>query len=128
MNAIPPEADPLRILIVEDEMMVALDLEDMIAEFGHEVAATAMRIDAALDHARETPIDFAILDVNVAGKMSFPVAEALIARGVPFIFATGYGVSVLPERLKNQKTLQKPFRRGDLESAIAAHAPRASRN
>jgi DNA-binding response OmpR family regulator len=127
MNSNPPGIDPLRILIVEDEMMVALDLEDMIAEFGHEVAATAMRIEAALDHARETPIDFAILDVNVAGRMSFPVAEALMERGVPFIFATGYGVSVLPERLKDQKTLQKPFRRSDLQSAIAAHAARSAR-
>jgi DNA-binding response OmpR family regulator len=127
MSATPQPFDRLRILIVEDEMMVALDLEDMIAEFGHEVAATAMRIDAALDHARETPIDFAILDVNVAGRMSFPVAEILLQRGVPFIFATGYGVSVLPDGLKDQKTLQKPFRRGDLQNAIAAHAARLGR-
>jgi DNA-binding response OmpR family regulator len=124
MNALSSQIDPLRILIVEDEMMVALDLEDMIAEFGHAVAATAMRIDAALEHARKTAIDFAILDVNVAGRMSFPVAEILRDRGIPFIFATGYGVSVLPDSLKGQKTLQKPFRRSDLESAIASHAVR----
>lgn len=114
--------EPLRIFIVEDEMMVVLDLEDMIREMGHIVAATATRVDAALDHATGSEFDFAILDVNVAGRMSFPVAEALRARDIPFIFATGYGVSALPPELRDHPTLQKPFRMADLVRQITRHA------
>lgn len=117
----------LRILIVEDEMMVVLDLEDMIREMGHVVAATATRIDTALEEAAKSEIDLAILDVNVAGRMSFPVAEILRGRGIPFIFATGYGVSALPPELQGQPTLQKPFRMVDLARAIALHAPSRTR-
>lgn len=115
--------EQLRILIVEDEMMVVLDLEDMIEEMGHIVAATATRIDAALERAGNLDIDLAILDVNVAGRMSFPVAEILRRRGIPFIFATGYGVSALPSELHGHPTLQKPFRMADLAREIALHAP-----
>lgn len=115
-------SENLRILIVEDEMMVVLDLEDMIREMGHVVAASAMRIEAALDYARSGDFDVAILDVNVAGRMSFPVAEALRARGIPFIFATGYGASALPEEFRDQVILHKPFRISDLTRELAVHA------
>lgn len=121
------ESLQLRIFIVEDEMMVVLDLEDMIREMGHLVAATATRIDAALKQAKSSEIDFAILDVNVAGRMSFPVAEILQSRGIPFIFATGYGVSALPPELREHPTLQKPFRMVDLARELALHAPTSTR-
>ena len=85
-----------RILIVEDEALVAMQLEDMLAELGHEVAASCARLDEAGATARTTACDAAVLDINLSGQKSFPVAEALKSRGVPFFFATGYGVSVLP--------------------------------
>jgi DNA-binding response OmpR family regulator len=112
----------LRILIVEDEMMVVLELEDMIREMGHVVVASATRIDAALECARSVECDVAILDVNVAGRMSFPVAEALRARGIPFIFATGYGASALPEEFRDQVILHKPFRMSDIMRELSVHA------
>jgi CheY-like chemotaxis protein len=115
--------ESLRILIVEDEMMVVLDLEDMIRELGHVVVASAMRIEAALEYAASADFDVAILDVNVAGRMSFPVAKVLRARGIPVIFATGYGMSAMPEELHDHAILHKPFRIADLSRELGAHAP-----
>jgi len=112
----------LRVLIVEDEMMVVLDLEDMIRQMGHIVAASAMRIEAALEYASRAEFDVAILDVNVAGRMSFPVAELLRERGIPFIFATGYDASALPEELRRHAILHKPFRMSDLARELSACA------
>jgi CheY-like chemotaxis protein len=120
------ESEGLRILIVEDEMMVVLDLEDMIRELGHVVAASAMRIEAALEYAGSAELDVAILDVNVAGRMSFPVAKALQARGIPVIFSTGYGASALPEELRSYTILHKPFRIADLSRELAALAAERS--
>ena len=121
------KSERLRIFIVEDEMMVVLDLEDMIMEMGHVVAATATRMEAAMAHATGSDFDLAILDVNVAGRMSFPVAEVLRARGIPFIFATGYGVSALPQELRGHPTLQKPFRMADLEREVGIQASARAR-
>jgi CheY-like chemotaxis protein len=109
---------PLRILIVEDEMLVAMNIEDMLLDLGHEVAGLAGRLEPALALAREADIDVAMLDVNLAGEQSFPVADALIVRGVPFLFATGYGLKGIPERYRDRPVLQKPFRAGDLSQAL----------
>ena len=109
----------LRILIVEDEMLVAMNIEDMLRELGHEVAAGAARLEAALEAAQDTEIDAALLDVNLAGDDSFPVADLLAERGVPFLFATGYGVHGINERHRGRPVLQKPFRAADLAEAIA---------
>lgn len=102
-------ASPLRILIVEDEMTIALFIEDMVIELGHEVAGLAMRLAPALELAGDAPLDFAILDVNLAGSLSFPVAEVLEARGVPFVFATGYGSSRVDPRFAAYPVINKPF-------------------
>ena len=85
----------LRVLVVADEMRIALLVEDMLIELGHEVVGLAMRLAQALALAENAEIDFAILHVNLDGRMSFPVAEVLEARGVPFVFATGYGSGAL---------------------------------
>ena len=110
----------LRILIVEDEMLVAMNIEDMLLDLGHEVAGLASRLNSALTLAGETAIDAAMLDVNLAGETSFPVADLLAERGIPFLFATGYGLKGIEERYRNRPVLQKPFRAGDLQAALQA--------
>ena len=111
---------PLRILVVEDEMLVAMNIEDMLLDLGHEVAGLASRLEPALSLAREGLFDLAMLDVNLAGQASFPVADALRERGIPFLFATGYGVQGIAEEYRSAPVLQKPFRARDLEDALRA--------
>ena len=110
----------LRVLVVEDEMLVAMMIEDMLAEFGCIVVGAASRVGQALKLLEEADeIDGAVLDVNLAGEKVFPVAEALDARGIPFVFSTGYGTAGLPDHFRNRLTLQKPYRPEDLEGALA---------
>ena len=112
----------LRILIVEDEMLVAMNIEDMLLELGHEVAGIASRLDPALALARDGAFDVAMLDVNLAGDRSFPVADLLAERGIPFLFATGYGLGGIDEKYRDRAVLQKPFRAADLAAALEALA------
>jgi CheY-like chemotaxis protein len=111
----------LKVLLVEDEALVAMLLEDMLADHGCEVAATASRIGQALALVADPNLQFdaAILDVNLGGDPIFPVAEALAARGAPFVFATGYGAGGLPESWRDRPTLQKPFSHQDVGKALA---------
>ncbi|MFN3525585.1 MAG: response regulator [Paracoccus sp. (in: a-proteobacteria)] len=108
-----------RILIVEDEPLLALHLEDMLSELGHTVVGQAGRIPAGLQLAQSGDFDFAILDVNVAGTKSFPIADILHKRGIPFAFATGYGADGLSETYRDFPILQKPYAQYDLERVIA---------
>lgn len=108
----------LRILIVEDEMLVAMNLEDMLLDLGHEVAGIASRVEPALSLAAEGQFDLALLDVNLAGSQSFPVAKILRDRNIPFLFATGYGIKGIIEEFRSYPVLQKPFRAVDLEQAL----------
>jgi CheY-like chemotaxis protein len=110
----------LRILVVEDEMLVAMNIEDMLLDLGHEVAGIASRLAPALSLAGEASLDAAMLDVNLAGENSFPVADVLAARGIPFVFATGYGLQGIEERYRDRPLLQKPFRASDLGPVLAA--------
>jgi CheY-like chemotaxis protein len=100
----------LRVLVVEDEALVSLMLEDYLVELGCEVVATASRLEEALEKvASLSVLDLAVLDVNLAGQMSYPVAELLRSRGFPFLFATGYGTDGLPAGMQNVPVLSKPF-------------------
>lgn len=110
----------LRVLVVEDEMLVAMNIEDMLLDLGHEVAGLASRLESALILARESAFDVGMLDVNLAGQASFPVADVLRERGIPFLFATGYGVQGIAEAYRSATVLQKPFRERDLEAALRA--------
>jgi CheY-like chemotaxis protein len=112
-------ADGLRVLLVEDEIMVALLLEDMLAELGHTVVGPVARLDKALEMAREEAFEVAFLDVNLDGEEVYPVAEVLAARGIPFIFVTGYSRPGLRAPYGDRPTLQKPFRRHDLRQLFA---------
>ena len=109
----------VRVLVVEDEALVAMLLEDMLGDLGCTVAATASTVAEAAEHARDAAIDVAVLDVNLGSQSSAPVAEALAARGLPFVFATGYGESGVPEGHRGRPTLQKPFGMNDVATALA---------
>lgn len=114
----------LRVLIVEDEMTIAFMMEDMLADLGHAVAGTPMRLAPALEAARTMELDFAILDVNLDGEKSYPVAELLTERGIPFAFATGYGAAGVDPPFREHAVLQKPFRLADLQLVISRAASR----
>jgi len=106
MTAKPPGRS---VFLVEDEVMIRMMVADMLEELGYTVAAEAGEINEALRLAQSTEFDFAILDVNVNGKVISPVADLIKARNLPFIFATGYGSSGLPEEYRDRPALQKPF-------------------
>jgi CheY-like chemotaxis protein len=108
----------VRVLIVEDEALVAMLLEDMLQDLGCVMAGTASTVDQGVEAASGLEIDVAILDMNLAGKPVLPVAEALAGRGKPFIFATGYGESGVPDAWRDRPTLQKPFSMVDVETAL----------
>ena len=112
-----------RILDVEDELMIRMLLQDMLADLGHTLAGEAGRIDEAMALAKDVDFDVAILDVNLNGQPISPVVEILVARGLPFVFATGYGQRGVPEPYRNTPTLQKPFQVDALAQAIEAAAP-----
>jgi CheY-like chemotaxis protein len=107
-----------RILVVEDELMIRMLLEDMLGELGYTVAAEAARIEEALEAAKNAEFDIAILDVNLNGQPISPVADALVARGMPFVFATGYGERGLPEPYRDRPTLKKPFQMDGLKQML----------
>ena len=106
------------VLIIEDESMVAMLIEDTLEEMGCVVAGLAPRFDEALRKAGTLVFDVALLDVNLNGRSSFPIADVLIGRGLPFVFATGYNAGSLPEYLRLMPVLQKPFHQQDLERAL----------
>jgi len=108
-----------RAFVVEDETLVLFSLEDVLADLGCEVVAQAMRLDQALATASELgPVDVAILDVKIGGKPVFPVAEILKERGVPLVFATGYGREGLPPEWQDHAVIVKPYSLEDIERAL----------
>jgi CheY-like chemotaxis protein len=116
----PVSTAALRILVVEDELLIRMLLEDMLAELGHTVAGQAVRVGDALEAARTGDFDLAILDVNLSGETTAPVADALAERGTPFVFATGYGTHGLPEAHRGRPTLKKPFQMDGLKQMLEA--------
>jgi DNA-binding response OmpR family regulator len=85
-----------RVLIVEDEMLVALLIEDFLTDIGCHVVGPCGSVQAALDAVRNRAIDLAILDVNLDGEMVYPVAELLAEQQIPFLFLSGYGIEAIP--------------------------------
>ena len=108
-----------RILVVEDEALVAMLLETMLEDMGFVPVGPVDDIDTALEVLRnDNRLDGALLDVNVAGREVFPVAEALKAKGVPFVFSTGYGEGGLPDDWRGHPTIQKPFTEDAVRDAL----------
>lgn len=115
-----------RILVVEDEALIAVMIEDMLAEMGSEVAGPATTIEEALRLARSEALDGAVLDVNVRGQRIDPVAEVLMARGIPVLFATGYGEVKLASGAA-ATVIDKPYTQEKLSRGLAAAMASASR-
>ena len=108
----------LRILVVEDEVFISMLLEDMLMDLGCAKVDVAASVDKALETLAVVTPDFAILDVNLNGQKSFPVADLLNARDVPFVYISGYGELGLEGGGLDIRVLQKPFRLNDLRAVI----------
>ena len=119
-----PATQAKRILVVEDEPMIRMLLEDMLDELGYTVAAEAAHIDEALEATKNADFDLAILDANLEGRSVSPVADALVARDIGFVFVTGYDDHGL-FAYRDRPTLKKPFQIDALKrcckSALSSH-------
>ncbi len=119
----------LRILVVEDEALIAMMIEDVLGGFGCEIVGPVARLASAQQAARTREFDCAVLDVNLGGQSVHPVAEILAQRDIPFIFVTGYGTAGPDGRFDDRPVLQKPFKPTELRAALAelaADRPRRS--
>ena len=112
-----PEQTGRHVLVVEDESTVLMLVEDMLEDLGFTVDS-AMQLSEAMPIARSAALDLAILDINLGEERSYPIADALSARGIPFVFATGYGSKGLDPAYRGFPVVQKPFRRQDLAAAV----------
>lgn len=112
-----------RVIVIEDEWLVATLLSDMLTELGHVVLATAADVQEALDAVEQDDVDLVFLDLNLGGERATAVIDLLLARGVPFACTTGYGEDALEERLRDRPILQKPFELRDIERVIAQALP-----
>ena len=110
----------LRVFVLEDESHIAMLIEDMLCDLGCEITATAERVADALRAVDDNGFDVAVLDVNLAGEQSFPVAERLRAEAIPFVFSTGYGVLGVREDLRTAPVIAKPFDQEELGAALVA--------
>ena len=110
----------LRVLVVEDEALVSMLLEDALAEIGCQTVSIIANLSEAMDQAASLAFDAVVLDVNLNGEQTFPMAELLAGKRIPFIFSTGYGAAGIPDHLNNVPVLQKPFQERELEQALSA--------
>lgn len=109
-----------RVLIVEDEMLVAILIEDFLADLGCTTVGPCGSVAIALDAARTEVFDLAVLDVNLGGEMVYPVAELLAERHIPFLFLSGYGDDAIPADHRDWRVCAKPFRGDDLACMLSA--------
>ena len=118
----PPANDgwrrPLRILMAEDESLIAIMMEEAVAKMGHTIVGPFADVEAALTAASREPLDLALLDVNLAGSLIFGVADMLRERGIPYILLTGYGLESIPAEYRDAPTLQKPIEPEQLRKSI----------
>ncbi|WP_428485505.1 response regulator [Rhodopila sp.] len=107
------------VLVVEDEMLIAMLIEDMLVDQGCTVIGPFNTLASALDAARTERFDLAILDVNLAGEKVYPVAEALTARHIPFLFLSGYGDTAIPKGKSTWRVCSKPFKGLELTTMLS---------
>lgn len=122
MNTASPKRasrERFRVLVVEDEMLPAMLIEDLLADLGCDVVGPVARVADGLKLAGSEKLDGAILDINVAGTEVFPLARELAERSIPFIFLSGYASDILPQVWRRRPTLRKPFRPQDLARIVA---------
>jgi CheY-like chemotaxis protein len=116
----------LRVLVVEDMLLMAEVIRECLESFGCEVIGPVAKLTPALAVAREEQFDAAVLDINLAGDLSFPVADLLRSRGIAFVFVTGYDVAtILPRQFQGAPRLAKPFAEDDLKQALISQLPDA---
>src|SRR5262245_60698390 len=120
-------SDPLRVLLVEDEAIIAIMLEDLLVDLGCEVVGPVASLAEAMRLARSEALAGALLDVNLGGESIYPVADLLAARDVPFVFVSGYGPAAIEARYGDAIVLSKPILDADLERAVADLRQRARR-
>lgn len=111
----------LRILVVEDEALVAMMIEDALTDLGCEVVGPFSSIESGMTAVQHAQLDGAFLDVNLRGEFVYPIAEALAARGTPFIFVTGYGAAGVDPRFRGTPVLTKPFVPETIEQLVRRH-------
>ena len=115
-----------RVLLVEDEALVAMMIQDTLAEFGFQVVGPVSTASGALAAARESHFDAAVLDINLGDGLVYTVAEILEKRGVPFVFVTGYDADSVDSRFSGVPVLQKPIERDMLQRIFLPSADRAA--
>nr|WP_294517782.1 response regulator [uncultured Rhodopila sp.] len=109
-----------RVLIVEDELLVALMIEDFLTDFGCTTIGPCATVETALQAVETESLDLALLDVNLSGERVYPVAEALAERHIPFLFLSGYGEEAIPPGHSDWKVCAKPFRGSELAGMLCA--------
>ncbi len=107
-----------RVLVVEDEMLILMMIEDMLADLGCEAVSTAATVDHALSLVGSQDFDAAMLDMNLSGSKCYAVADALAARSVPYFFSTGNSAGEMDDGYRDQEVLRKPFRNKDLVDVL----------
>lgn len=115
------DADVLRgcrVLVVEDDALLSMQLQDMLNDMGCKVAGSATRFDDAMDKCHTVAFDAVLLDINLHGEWTISMAKGLRERDVAFVITTGYGERILPDSLRDAIVLQKPYQRTDLERAL----------
>jgi DNA-binding response OmpR family regulator len=123
---IQSERKTFKVLVVEDEPLIAMMVADALEAVGCEVVGPASRLDEAMEMASSRDLDCAILDINIRGAEIYPVADILLARGTPMLLASGYGDWTLPERLQGQRRLEKPYSLEEIEAEIRLLCARVS--
>ena len=118
---------PRRVLVVEDEALIAMLVESLLEERGFAIIGPASRIAPALTLAERETFDTAVLDVNLAGEPIFPVADVLARRAIPIVFLTGYGRLGVPDRYRDYAVVEKPIDADKLLAAVDAALGVASR-
>ena len=108
-----------KVLLVEDETMLAMLMEMMLEDLGFATAYHASTLNDGIEYARNGEYDLAILDINIIGGDSFPIAAAIADRGIPFMFCSGYGRLGIPDAWLNRRCIAKPFSAEQLSEALS---------
>ena len=113
----PSRPSPV-VLVVEDEALIALDLESSLTDAGFDVVGPVLSVKEALARIGSYRLDAAVLDIKLRQEMVFPVADALAALGVPFVLVTGQSRALLPDHLRDRPIILKPYPKMELMSAL----------